>query len=366
MSGNNAQKLNFGFTLGQAARQRALDHIHLTGKSLPGSIVSAKGSIVQIKFEMGGNYTLPNVTIPMHMPEWQRLPMQKGDMGVVLPSDVTIGHITGLGPKAPPTFLQPGNLSPLVFVPTGSTNFKAVDGDKHVAYGPKGAQIADQNFKSFVGTDSTGGTLAGATPTGTPDPTNITAADYKHTTTQDDTDGIKHTSTKKVSSTAPNVDVNASDSHNINSPTTNVSGLLTAVVAAFGAMSGAGGSPAALLSGAQISGAGGSGLGTNPALAFSYQYLTPLTGTTVNLLQQYITTVIDPAGALAALTINFPSSPPDGLIQIITFTQNITTITLTGGTFAPNVAFTSVPETTTRRSFRFLFVAGTVNKWFRI
>lgn len=370
---SDAQKLNSGLSLNKAARAKALDHIHLTGKNLPASIVSKKGSIVTVKFETGGVYTLPNVTIPMHMPEWTRLPMQKGDKGVVWAGDVNISSMTGLGPNSPPSFTRPGNLAPLTFIPVGNTNFFKVDDDKHVNYGKSGAQIADQGFKSFVGTDAsgTGSTLKGSTPTGTPDPTNITAATFKHSVTTDDTNGVQHTSTKKVGSTAPKVDVNASDSHNITSPKTNISGdaaisgnaaiagALSAASAILGNMKGAGGAPASMPAGAQLGGAST----TNPALAIAYQYVTPTTGNTVTILINMPVTIIDPAGRLAALTLAFPTGV-DGAMLWLSFSQQIDVITITGATFGPSQSFTNIPIG--GGSVRYFFVAGTVNKWYRV
>ena len=371
MSGNNAQKLNFGFTLGQAARQRALDHIHLTGKNLPASIVSKKGSIATVKFETDQTYTLPNVTIPVHTPEWLRIPYQKGDFGVVISGDVTIGNVTGLGPNTPPSFTRPGNLAPLIFVPVGNTNFKKVDDNKHVAYGPNGAQIATKDFSSIHQADPNN-VFHAAVPTGTIDPTNVKASDYKHSTTANDTDGVVNKSTKKVDHDAPNVNVNATTAHTITSPQTNISGntniggLLQAASAIFGSVAGGGGGAAPMTSGASISGTGATGgsVGalTNPALAYSYQRLTPVTTDTILLLQQFIVTIIDPASGIAALTIDWPASPPDGLIQILTFTQAVTTITHSGVTFGTNMGFTAA---TADSQFRFIY-DGITTTWFRI
>lgn len=373
---SNAQKFNLGQTLGQSARNKALDHIHLTGKALPASMVKKKGSIVTVKFETGPAYTLPNVTVAAYGPEYSRHPYQPGDKGFVISADSVISNMTGLGPNSPSSFTRPGNISPLVWIPVGNVNFKSVDDNKDVRYGPHGAQMADAGFNSFVGVDSAGNTLTGSTPSGTPDPTNITASTYKHTITTDNTNGVTSTSTVGVTHTAPDVTVNASTAHTINSPQTNATGnlavadVLTAATAIFGAVAGAGGGAAPLLGGMQLSGSGAAGgatgTGTNPAWTISYQRLTPLTGTTVTLAAQYVATVIDPVGSLAALTINFPASPPDGLVQIVTFTQSISAVTCAAGTFATGVAITTVPESSTRYSFRFLFLGGLVNKWVRI
>jgi len=61
-----------------------------------------------------------------------------------------------------------------------------------------------------------------------------------------------------------------------------------------------------------------------------YQYATPTTGSTVIANGKDL--IINPAGALLALTVTFPSSPDDGQLFNISFTQAITTLTLNGGT----------------------------------
>lgn len=66
-------------------------------------------------------------------------------------------------------------------------------------------------------------------------------------------------------------------------------------------------------------------------IAFQHTIFTPTTGSTVNLVNnQY--NIINPAGALLALTVNLPSSPNNNDVVIIKFTQSVTTVTYTGGT----------------------------------
>jgi hypothetical protein len=60
---------------------------------------------------------------------------------------------------------------------------------------------------------------------------------------------------------------------------------------------------------------------------------TPTTGQTVNLVNGSYN-VINPAGALLALTLNLPSSPADNDVVEIKSIQGVTTITYTGGTVA--------------------------------
>jgi hypothetical protein len=144
-----SQKLNPAVTLGQAARQRALDHIQNTGKFLAASIVSAKNSIVTVSFQQGGGYQLPNATIPAFGPQYTRHPYQKGDMGFVLAPDMILSAMSGLGPSTAPGLSRPGNLSTLVFMPIGNANWTPTDDpNAKVSYGPTGTVSRDTNKKS--------------------------------------------------------------------------------------------------------------------------------------------------------------------------------------------------------------------------
>lgn len=60
-------------------------------------------------------------------------------------------------------------------------------------------------------------------------------------------------------------------------------------------------------------------------------YFTPVTTNTITLTNNAYN-IIDPAGTIALLTINLPSSPSDGDFVEIKFTQIITAITFTNGT----------------------------------
>lgn len=62
------------------------------------------------------------------------------------------------------------------------------------------------------------------------------------------------------------------------------------------------------------------------------QYSAPTTGSTVAITSPNTSLVIEPAGALLALTINMPGSPSDGDDVKLSCTQVITTVTMGGGT----------------------------------
>lgn len=113
----------------------------LTGKNLPCTVVSVSGSIVTVKFAVISGFTLPQVTIPILGSQYIRLPIKKGDQGVVIACDVRIGNVSGLG-DGDPGLDQPGNLSALFFVPMGSKNFFAVDPSALVLYATPDCQLS--------------------------------------------------------------------------------------------------------------------------------------------------------------------------------------------------------------------------------
>lgn len=60
----------------------------------------------------------------------------------------------------------------------------------------------------------------------------------------------------------------------------------------------------------------------------SYQYATPLTGTTVAMAVGATRLLINPAGTLAALTVDLPTSPLDGQVAEIMTSQQLTALTI--------------------------------------
>lgn len=68
----------------------------------------------------------------------------------------------------------------------------------------------------------------------------------------------------------------------------------------------------------------------------THTIFTPTTGSTINLTNNAID-IVNPAGALLALTINLPSSPNNNDVVIIKFTKAITTVTYTGGTISDSL-----------------------------
>jgi len=86
-------------------------------------------------------------------------------------------------------------------------------------------------------------------------------------------------------------------------------------------------------SGINITNASGS---ITVAASVSHTIFTPATGGTVNLVNnQY--NIVNPSGALATLTVNFPSSPANNDRVEIKFTQAITAITYSNGTVVDGI-----------------------------
>jgi hypothetical protein len=74
---------------------------------------------------------------------------------------------------------------------------------------------------------------------------------------------------------------------------------------------------------------------------YAHTITAPVTAATVNLVNnQY--NIINPAGTLATLTINFPSSPSNNDVVLIKFTQAVTVLTYSGGTVADQITAPSL------------------------
>lgn len=73
---------------------------------------------------------------------------------------------------------------------------------------------------------------------------------------------------------------------------------------------------------------------------YTHGIFTPTTGQTVNLVKNKYN-IINPAGALLALTVNLPASLNNDLVYI-KFTQNITTLSYTGGTVSDAITAPTV------------------------
>ena len=145
---DNVQKTPIGLSINRHARTKALDAIQQRGQSLPCTVVSVRGSIVTVNFEISGP-GLPNVTVPVIGSEYIRLPIQPKDKGWVLAADAYLGGVSGLGGGIA-DLTQRANLTALVFSPIGNTGFSTVNGNAVTIYGPDGVVLRDTNSQAVI------------------------------------------------------------------------------------------------------------------------------------------------------------------------------------------------------------------------
>ena len=321
---DHARILPIGKSLNQLATQQALNRIHETGQHLPASIVKRKGTIATVKFEVGGGYNLPNVTLPLANSQYAQEPLQTGDKGYVVAGATGIGNVDALGPTAAPGLAKPGNLSALVFHPIGNGTWTPpTDQNAHLTQGPTGTVAQDLNAKTQIKTNPTSGVTLGAGNTaGTSSPS------FPHSYGIDPTNGHSVTSTKPwVCNPAISAQSTISALGNITSAQNISAGGLIGSTGGFsgGGLSAVPGSPASLGNGASIA----------YPLILPSAYSSPASGATVSITAT--TTIIDPTAALAALTISLPGTPTANEVLFIGVTHAVTALTWSGGTVGANV-----------------------------
>lgn len=140
---SDVQKLALSRQLERFAGEKWAAAQQLLGRSLPASVISVISSgIVKVKFELDPQnvlFTLPQITVPIFGSEYVRLPIQAGMKGWVVPSDVYLGGVSGLGGGTADLSPRP-NMANLVFSPIGNTAWDApVDANAACIYGPDGA-----------------------------------------------------------------------------------------------------------------------------------------------------------------------------------------------------------------------------------
>ncbi len=123
---NNTQKIPFQVSLGATAKSGAESAISLLSRSLPASVVKVMNSRVVVKFEVLSDYNLPEIEVPVVGSEYVRIPIQKGDKGILIPCDTSVSEISGEADGAP-SLDSPPNLSALMFLPLGNKKWKAVN-----------------------------------------------------------------------------------------------------------------------------------------------------------------------------------------------------------------------------------------------
>lgn len=159
MNRGNVQKTPITPSLNRIALQTVGTQIQQFGKALPCTVVSVNGSIVTVNFEVTSTQTLPNVSIPKAESRWIRMPIQVGDAGLTMPADVYLGGITGLGGGVASMAPVP-NLTALVFVPVGSTEFSSVNTNASFISGPEGVVLQTDDGTSSLVVNESGITMA--------------------------------------------------------------------------------------------------------------------------------------------------------------------------------------------------------------
>ena len=162
--GDNSQKTPLARTLNRFAEQKVLDRVQQLGKSLPCHVVSVRGAIVTVAFDVTGPFTLPNVTVPLFGPEYVRYPIKAGDRGVVLAADAYLGGVSGLG-GGTADLTQRANLATLVFLPIANASWFTVDPNAVTVYGPDGVvlQTQDGSVKLIVNAAGVSVVIGGTT-----------------------------------------------------------------------------------------------------------------------------------------------------------------------------------------------------------
>lgn len=147
---SNSQQFPFLKALNNAIQIGADDQAAIKGRSLPCHVVSVKGQIVTVQFDMlpdGVQY--PQVTIPIATFPYIRYPIQVGDRGVTVAADVSLRGVSGLGTGiASRAFTM--SLVPLFFIPLSNAGWSEEDPNKIVLYGPDGAILKTEGGDSSI------------------------------------------------------------------------------------------------------------------------------------------------------------------------------------------------------------------------
>ena len=119
------QKVPFLRTLPVFVRSTVNEELQKRGRPLPGRVVAVNGSIVTVSFDVT-RLSLPQMQMPIAQSEYIQIPVQVGDLGIALPASIYIGCVTGLGVSSSARPTLQGNLSDMVWLPLGNSNWSAV------------------------------------------------------------------------------------------------------------------------------------------------------------------------------------------------------------------------------------------------
>lgn len=148
-------------SLNLIAQQQVADAIAAMGKALPCHVVSIAGQIVSVAFDVDDpTVTLPTVTMPIATSQYDWLPLQEGDKGLTVPSDVYLGGVSGLG-GGTASATNVGNLSALVFLPVANASWSTTFEGYRLVQGPEGAVLQTLDGSVSLVLNSAGVTING-------------------------------------------------------------------------------------------------------------------------------------------------------------------------------------------------------------
>jgi hypothetical protein len=149
---NIAQKIALTKNLEAYTERKNAENHQFRGEFYPAKLVSktSNSGIVTVDVLLSSDYPIPNITCPLMGPEYIRYPLQPGDKGILIPTFMFLGGVSGLGNGTATLTNRPGNLSTYFFIPLGNTGWSTVDGNTLVMYGPNGVQIRDSGSNSVI------------------------------------------------------------------------------------------------------------------------------------------------------------------------------------------------------------------------
>jgi hypothetical protein len=160
MSGGNVTKTPFAQTMNTFAQRKVQDNLQQQGQVLPCSVVAVlhNGTAVTVAFQVDQSlgYTIPQVTMPVAISEYVRIPIQVGDTGIALSASTRLGGISGLGSGLAP-LNTPSNLGALVFMPISNIGWSSIDSTAVVissAHGESVVTISDTQVSLVQGSTS--------------------------------------------------------------------------------------------------------------------------------------------------------------------------------------------------------------------
>jgi len=127
--------------------QAMIDHaLETLGKSLPCTVSSVDdtGTVVTVDIDVQDPVQqFPQLTVPVLYPRYVRFPIQPGDPGMLVPCDVYLGGVSGLG-GGTATMAPQGNLSAVGFLALGGGELRPADDPEATEInGPNGVILRD-------------------------------------------------------------------------------------------------------------------------------------------------------------------------------------------------------------------------------